>query len=194
MLVPQKISLRHNTLFLLGPETNRLFLHSIKKNKGEDGIMEPRISITFRDLATCYAHGGDYPAFYGQGTQFVNHEELQRAVSRQTVLGQLCIVASTSAAFVAVIMACGKEKRRPSSGLAALTAAGITGASSWLFVRWKKRRDWQNQQGRLAQVYRQCNILALTSEDARELLLYGTKKELAFQLPKVTPNACARDS
>jgi len=56
----QRIRLLHNSLFILGPETNRHFVHGIKPNKRMDSIKQPdellyskqRISLTFRNIAT----------------------------------------------------------------------------------------------------------------------------------------------
>ena len=56
----QKITLPHNSVFVLGWQTNRDFLHSIRADKripslktaGELAFNEQRISLTFRTIAT----------------------------------------------------------------------------------------------------------------------------------------------
>lgn len=49
------IELKSGSLFVLGPETNRLYKHSIVKTAG---ICDPRISLTFRNIQTKRATDG----------------------------------------------------------------------------------------------------------------------------------------
>lgn len=196
-LVPQKITLRHNTLLLLGPETNRLYLHSVKKKKKggscKDGeSMEPRVSITFRDLASWYVDGGALPGFYGQGTPYRNFDEYSTAKAQKDQIVWTGIAGFSCVAYFSTTKGSG-PRRSPWLGLA---AAGTAAALALLIAEWKKQRDWQREQSRLGRVYRQCNIQALTSDQARHLLLHGTDEELDFGASKAKSNSsvCGRDS
>jgi serine/threonine protein kinase/nicotinamidase-related amidase len=96
----QKISLSHNTLLLLGPQTNMHYLHAIAKERQghsgasrrkskasqasgvseeeENGLFDCRISITFRKIATFYCplyRGIDQCCFYGQGVPLLETKE-----------------------------------------------------------------------------------------------------------------------
>lgn len=72
--ITQKIPLRHNSAFVLGWETNRYFLHSIKQDKrlitekspDEYAFNGERISLTFRTIATFRRING---SLYGQGAK-----------------------------------------------------------------------------------------------------------------------------
>lgn len=170
-LLPQKIVLRHNTLFLLGPETNRLFLHSVKKSNGT--VMQPRLSVTFRDLATWYVSKWKLPAFYGQGTPFVDYQDLKRSKRNEGIFNGGLVIASASVTFLAVA--------RKSQSWLALLAAGVAAGTSNLLLRWKEHRNWQQEQSQLAEVYRQCNIQPLTPAQAKDLLPAGVHRDLSVQ-------------
>lgn len=179
LLAPQKITLRHNTLLLLGPETNRLFLHSVKKTTGSQKV-QPRISITFRDLATWYVgnnNGDTFPEFYGQGTVHETYNDLIRAKELQSRLEKAVIAAG---AGLACVLAARQRRDAPtgSGWIGGALAAGVTAASGSLFLQWKKHRRWRRRQDRLAKVYQQCNVQPLTALDAKELLLHATPEEL----------------
>lgn len=70
----QKITLPHNSIFVLGWQTNRDFLHSIRQNKrmsilktaSELAYEEQRISLTFRQIATYMDPKGN---ILGQGAR-----------------------------------------------------------------------------------------------------------------------------
>ena len=95
----QRIRLLHNSLFILGPETNRYFVHGIKPNKRIDSMKQPdellfgkqRISLTFRRVATFKSDTFDlhtnellHSTLVGQGaptdnkTKDPNDNEIQR--------------------------------------------------------------------------------------------------------------------
>lgn len=69
----QRVPLPHNSLFVLGPETNKRWLHGIRKDGRQDSLKTPeelafsgeRISLTFRYIATFLSADGT--KIYGQG-------------------------------------------------------------------------------------------------------------------------------
>jgi alkylated DNA repair dioxygenase AlkB len=73
----QKIKLKNNSLFVLGWDTNKEWVHSIKLNKRDDKIKEqdeigPRISLTFRTIATFIDKNGK---IFGQGARKIKDDE-----------------------------------------------------------------------------------------------------------------------
>ncbi len=76
-----KVTLPHNSLFVLGWQTNRDFLHSIRSDKRLSSLKEDhellqgqqRISLTFRTIATFVRHesseAGDGLVITGQGAR-----------------------------------------------------------------------------------------------------------------------------
>jgi serine/threonine protein kinase/nicotinamidase-related amidase len=78
----QRLKLKHNSLLLLGPNTNTHFLHAVEKASGRSK-MSGRISLTFRDIATFYSplsHSRlHHVCLYGQGAPLNVHskDELQ---------------------------------------------------------------------------------------------------------------------
>lgn len=71
----QRVSLPHNSMFVLGLETNRRWLHSVRTDKRPDSTKsEPelledgaRISLTFRRIGTFLT--ADQSHIYGQGAK-----------------------------------------------------------------------------------------------------------------------------
>ena len=69
----QRVPLPHNSLFVLGPETNKRWLHGIRKDGRHDSLKTPeelafsgeRISLTFRYIGTFLSADGT--KIYGQG-------------------------------------------------------------------------------------------------------------------------------
>ena len=69
----QRVPLPHNSLFVLGPETNKRWLHGIRKDGRQNSLKTPeelafsgeRISLTFRYIATFLSADGT--KIYGQG-------------------------------------------------------------------------------------------------------------------------------
>eukprot|EP00842_Homolaphlyctis_polyrhiza_P005858 jgi/Hompol1/6273/HPOL_004943-RA len=87
----QRLKLDHNSLFVLGPKTNAIYLHSIAQDKQNQSLSPSpetgleRISLTFRSIATFITqdplHG---PRIYGQGaTQKSKH--LANLISKDPV-------------------------------------------------------------------------------------------------------------
>lgn len=56
-----------------------------------------------------------------------------------------------------------------------------------LWNKWRRRNRWKEQQRWLALVYRACNTHAISSEQARELLLYGSEEQLAGMFDEDDP-------
>lgn len=71
----QRIPLPHNSAFVLGPESNKQWLHGVRadkrpeKQKSEDerSYEGARISLTFRDIGTFMS--ADQKKIWGQGAQ-----------------------------------------------------------------------------------------------------------------------------
>ena len=53
----QEIELKHGSLYVLGWNTNREFTHCIRRNADPRANLKPRISLTFRDIATYDTNG-----------------------------------------------------------------------------------------------------------------------------------------
>jgi hypothetical protein len=78
----QKIELPHNSVFVLGWETNRYFLHGIKpdkrsileKSEAETAFNGERISLTFRTIATYMSPDG---CMYGQGAKSKSYPSMK---------------------------------------------------------------------------------------------------------------------
>ena len=189
--VAQKITLRHNTLLLLGPKTNQYFVHLVKKG-GKDS---PRISITFRDLATWYVHGHKTPQFYGQGTPFSNYDEFYHSRERHLLHGGLFVCAASAATTMLVGIRRSDSLTRRES-LIPWIAGGLVGLVGTAVCAWLDWRGWVKRQQRLGQVYRWCNVLPITSFEARDLALYQDKVPSYHE--DISNNstgeaACARD-
>jgi 2OG-Fe(II) oxygenase superfamily len=78
----EKIRLPHNSLFVLGWETNRHYYHSIKADKRRDAEKSPdelacggqRISLTFRSISTFYHR--ELQCIFGQGAPIKSLQSL----------------------------------------------------------------------------------------------------------------------
>lgn len=87
----QRISLPHNSVFILGWKTNRLWKHTIKQDKRIPSIKSPdelrdncqRISLTFRHVSSFYRSSSD-GRIYGQGAKYKTEEELDKAIENNT--------------------------------------------------------------------------------------------------------------
>lgn len=83
----QKIPLPHNSVFVLGLETNAKWLHAINHDKRPIHSKSPeeqfmngeRISLTFRHIGTFLS--GDESRIYGQGAKSKNREDAQPVVN-----------------------------------------------------------------------------------------------------------------
>jgi len=82
----QRIPLPHNSMFVMGLETNARWLHSIHTDKrplhikalSEQRQNGKRISLTFRHIGTFLTAGGE--KIYGQGAQGKTKEEARPVV------------------------------------------------------------------------------------------------------------------
>ncbi|KAF8129974.1 hypothetical protein EV363DRAFT_1337149 [Boletus edulis] len=83
----QKIPLPHNSMFVLGLETNAKWLHAINHDKRPIQLKSPeeqfmdgeRISLTFRHIGTFLP--GDESRIYGQGAKGKTHEDARPVVN-----------------------------------------------------------------------------------------------------------------
>lgn len=83
----QRIPLPHNSMFVLGPESNKRWLHGIRQDKRAQFLKTPqemayggeRISLTFRHIATFLS--ADQSKIYGQGATGKMKDEAKATVS-----------------------------------------------------------------------------------------------------------------
>lgn len=83
----QRIPLLHNSMFVLGPESNKRWLHGIRQDKRADFLktkeeMEyggERISLTFRHIGTFLS--ADQTKIYGQGSTGKTKEEARTVIN-----------------------------------------------------------------------------------------------------------------
>jgi 2OG-Fe(II) oxygenase superfamily len=83
----QRVPLPHNSLFVLGPETNKRWLHGIRKDGRQDSLKTPeeltfsgeRISLTFRYIGTFLSADGT--KIYGLGGTAKAKEDAKTVVN-----------------------------------------------------------------------------------------------------------------
>lgn len=83
----QRIPLPHNSMFVMGPETNKKWLHGINhdnrplhmKNEAEQQEAGERISLTFRHIGTYLTK--DSSKIYGQGAKAKAKEKARPVVN-----------------------------------------------------------------------------------------------------------------
>ena len=83
----QRVPLPHNSLFVLGPETNKRWLHGIRKDGRQENLKAPeelafsgeRISLTFRYIATFLSADGT--KIYGQGGTAKTKEDARNVIN-----------------------------------------------------------------------------------------------------------------
>ena len=90
----QRVPLPHNSLFVLGPETNRRWLHGIRKDGRPTSLKTPeelafsgeRISLTFRYIATFLSEDGT--KIYGQGGTAKTKEDAKTVINGDREIAQ----------------------------------------------------------------------------------------------------------
>mmetsp|Transcript_163949 Transcript_163949/g.521182 ORF Transcript_163949/g.521182 Transcript_163949/m.521182 type:complete len:839 (-) Transcript_163949:676-3192(-) len=151
----QTLTLHHGTLLLLGPETNRLFMHSLKKTKQSQ--KRERISVTFRDIATYHA---DWD-FYGQGTLTPTVQAWRARRRKENSVDSVC-------AYLLALGGC-RLAGGPRTRLGWFSAAvALCLYSLWRVIR--RRRRWNEGLRRLAALFPELNKRPLGPDEARELL------------------------
>ncbi|CUS10483.1 unnamed protein product [Tuber aestivum] len=83
----QRIPLPHNSMFVLGLESNKRWLHGIKQDKRAEFLKSPkelsyngeRISLTFRQIATFLS--SDEKTIYGQGATSKSKDEPREVIN-----------------------------------------------------------------------------------------------------------------
>ena len=82
----QRVPLPHNSLFVMGLQTNAHWMHSVHTDKRPDSTKEPeergaRISLTFRRIGTFLTPAAPHPQrIYGQGATRKTRAEAQPVV------------------------------------------------------------------------------------------------------------------
>lgn len=95
----QRVPLPHNSLFVLGPETNKRWLHGIRKDGRQDSLKAPeelafsgeRISLTFRYISTFLSADGT--KIYGQGATAKTREDAKIVINGDREAAQKMIEA-----------------------------------------------------------------------------------------------------
>jgi hypothetical protein len=170
---PQKIYLRHNTLFLLGAETNRLFQYSIRcSRKAQPG--QARFSLTFRDLTTFRSNSNGI--VYGPGTRYRTMNDYHRGCQKQSSMWLGAGVVACGASVLTLL------KRPPSKATdsMALVAAPIVGFVA-MYQYWQYRCQLNSQKEddrRLNQTVVRCNWQPIGFSEAKKLLLQASDTEL----------------
>jgi hypothetical protein len=93
----QRVPLPHNSLFVLGPETNRRWLHGIRKDGRQNSLKTPeelafggeRISLTFRYIGTFLSADGT--KIYGQGGTAKAKEDAKTVINGDREVAQKMI-------------------------------------------------------------------------------------------------------
>jgi glutathione S-transferase len=95
----QRIPMPHNSMFVLGPETNKKWLHGIRQDKRSASIKSPeelaynseRISLTFRHIATYLSK--DEKLIYGQGATAKVKEDARPVINGDDASNQKILFA-----------------------------------------------------------------------------------------------------
>jgi hypothetical protein len=93
----QRIPLPHNSMFILGPESNKRWLHGIRQDKRADflkvkeetAFSGERISLTFRHIGTFLS--ANQTMIYGQGATGKTKEEARPTINGDREASQLMI-------------------------------------------------------------------------------------------------------
>ncbi|KAL7578149.1 hypothetical protein ACA910_012594 [Epithemia clementina (nom. ined.)] len=169
-LLPQRIRLEHNSLLLLGPETTRLFLHSLPP--ADDESPDPHIHVTFLDVATFFSKSESrmgVPALYGQGTEYSSHAELQQAEAARRMMEQ-CGMALAGVYTLSTL----PPGRGGSLGLTFFcTIAVAAGTAAWF--QSERQNAWRERQRRLFKLFEDCTEEPLSVEEARHRILSRSK-------------------
>lgn len=174
----QKIYLRHNAVFLLGPETNRLFQYSIrwsrKTPKNRLGI-----SLTFRELITFQYQdeSNKRSILYGPGTQYENLQRYKTECQRNRMWEGAGLVAC-GASSLALLHggSTGSSRLTDQLALAAAPVLGLVAVYEYMAYR-RKSRARQNE-ARLEETFVRCNWQPLKFAEAKRLFLNATDEEL----------------
>ena len=172
----QKIYLRHNTLFLLGPETNRLFQYSIRCSR-KAPRKKPRVTLTFRNLVNYWDRGDGI--LYGPGTRYPSWQAYREECRRRTMWSGAGLVACGASSLT--LLNTPRNKVVDSLALAATPVVGAMAIYQYMNYRGRARR--RNDKSRLEQTFTRCNWQPLRFSEARHLLLNATDEELFGRKP-----------
>ncbi|KAI1082550.1 hypothetical protein F5B20DRAFT_578219 [Whalleya microplaca] len=86
----QEVTMPHNSMFIMGPETNKRWFHAIHAQQpSKKGVVDPfggaRISLTFRHIGTFTDHART--RIWGQGATSKTHEGARPVVNNNNQLG-----------------------------------------------------------------------------------------------------------
>jgi alkylated DNA repair dioxygenase AlkB/nicotinamidase-related amidase len=175
----QRLILRHNSLLILGPQTNMRFQHSVCKAPPGGEVL--RLSLTFRDIATYYCPLYSNPecCLFGQGVPAIpNKVALVRSNRKELVrtLGRTLTTAA-SGGLVSVLM-----QRTISKLVSSLTSFCFGAVCSticyrYLHVRAAERRA-REMKGRYSRIFRLLNVMVIDPIGAIRLLYSASDLEI----------------
>ena len=168
-LAPQRLVLHHNSLMLLGPETTRLFLHSLPPVNDSTA---PHLQFVFLDVATFFAKNDSrmgVPALYGQGAEYGSHAEMQDAEAARRTMEQLGM------ALAGVYTMSSLSPGRGVSATLTVFCTIVVAAGTAMWFRRARRVEWREHQSRLYAYFEDSTEEPLSVEEARHRILNTTR-------------------
>ncbi|CAF1198227.1 unnamed protein product [Adineta ricciae] len=160
-----KFDLPGNSLFLLDEETNKHYVHGIRKKKKHD--VEDRIAIVFRHVTTFKT---DDDKFYGYGSAFLTKQDIvQQKVQQEIVHYLLSVILTALMVFFSPILTTHWWQK--------LVISGFTWYLLYIAVKRTDRsvRDYRNNKNneRLQELCRMKNFKIWDQTDMRKFLKYS---------------------
>ena len=193
----QKLRIRHNTLLLLGPSTNRYYTHAIAEPPLPDRVDKKkrrgRISITFRLIATFYCpyyqSSLDRLSFYGQGAAKVTcktelelaNREVRR--KRSIVTAGASVLSGAVASAVCHVLGTLFPNSMPSTGSSTTTAvvfaSAVFAAATTQLVQLNISHSRNIRRTRRFEVvFSLMDLLPLTAKEAKRLIYEAEEEEI----------------
>ena len=166
----QKIVLRHNSLFLLGPETNRLYQYTIRCSR-KASRSKSRLTLTFRELVTFWDEKEG--VVYGPGARYSSLQEYRDQCRKNTMWEGAGMIACGASSLTLL------QTRNKMVDSVALAAAPVLGlAAIYGFMNYRRKARVQDDESRLEQTVVRCNWQPLRFSEAKNLLLHASDVEL----------------
>jgi len=163
-LASHKITLAHNSLLLLGPETTRHFVNSTPP---DEQSTSPHIQFNFMDVATFFAkeESNDVPALYGQGTPYGTVGDLQKAEATRRLAEQFAMGIAASYTMTLV------RPGRGGSMTFTMISAAVATAATAMWFRQERQKAWSKQQEKIEQLFLECDTQPLSVDEALHKIL-----------------------
>jgi hypothetical protein len=164
-----KLDLPGNSLFLLDEETNRHYVHGIRKQKKNQ--VEDRVAIVFRHVLTYKANDG---TFYGNGSVYATKEEILQRTNKLHAFksGLSCMLGMMITMLTTADLA--------KSPVYPFLVATVYMLSIYLLLvlieRFVRRHTDQKQNARLQKLCQMKNFQAWDLPEMRQFLKYGLIK------------------